>query len=319
MAAAALAGVLGALLGAVGGLFFGAKARPVVVDDGSRSRELLAAAARRLAEGRADKLQLQVDRLRAACLLPADAAGAAVDAGITHSPDAAARLVRMMGGVSGAVVAGADGLSKSARETPYERALAATVAALAPVSTLSGHLGAVQEVVVVLRSGLGVRARMIGKDEMLVIAATGGVPSALLTRAVVAELNVAAPMKPAVAPAASFELGASTVIKELATRAGLRTVAMLSGDRIDVAVSMGGLSLESLRALRRPLQLCADQLASVFASPVARLELYGVQQLSMVAGDLGWWLALHPSAPLDDMAVRRLEGAHRVSLQTRVA
>lgn len=57
----------------------------------------------------------------------------------------------------------------------------------------------------------------------------------------------------------------------------------------------------------------------MFASEVVRLEIAGEQQLSLVAAEFGWWLALHPSLALDDMTVRRLEGAHRVSLQTRVA
>lgn len=319
MAAAAFFGIAGLLLGALLGVLAAAKKQPVVVDDGSRSRELQATTARRLAEGRADKLQAQVDRLRAACLLPATEAATTSASTPKHTADAAARLVRVMGGVSGAVVAGPDGLSLSAKESPLERSLAATVPALSPLSALTAHLGSMGEVVVVLRSGLGVRARVLSDGQMLVIAAAGGVPSPLLTRAAFAELNVAAPAKVAVPPASSFELGAATRVKEMAARAGFSSLALLSGDSIEVAVSALGLSLESLRALRRPLQLATVQVASVLASPVARLEIAAEQHLSLVAGELGWWLAVHPTLALDDMTVRRLEGAHRVSLQTKVA
>lgn len=319
MAAAMFFGVAGLLLGALLGMSV-AKKKPVVVDDGSRSRELQATTARRLAEARADKLQAQVERLRAACLLPTTDATTTTTTTTKHTADAAARLVRVMGGVSAAVVAGPDGLSLSGKETALERSLAALVPALSPLSSLAPSVGTTGEVVVVLRSGLGVRARMLSDGQMLVIAAAGGVPSPLLTRAAYAELNIAAPAKVAAAPlSTSFELGAAARVKEMAARAGFTSVALLSGDSIELAVSALGLSLESLRAVRRPLQLTTVQVASVMASPVARLELAGEQQLSLVAGELGWWLALHPTLVLDDMTVRRFEGAQRVSLQTKVA
>lgn len=313
----AVAGILGALLGVVLGMVF--KKRPApVVDDGSRSRELQATTARRLAEARADKLQVQVERLRAACLLPAQDGATTTPAAV--APDAAARLVRVMGGVAGAVVAGADGLSLSGRETPFERSLAAAVSPLTPLSALARHIGTVGEVLVVLRSGLGVRARILGGGHMLVIASSGGAPSPLLTRAAFAELNVAPPAKSVPAAlAATFELGATTRINELAMRSGFQSLALLSGDSVEAAVSASGLSLESLREVRRVLHLCTMQLESVFASPVARLEIAADQRLSLVATEQGWWVALHPSLALDDMTVRRLDGAHRISLQTKVA
>lgn len=254
--AAVLWGVAGVLLGAVLGVTLAraaAKKRPVVVvvDDGSRTRELQAASARRLAEGRADKLQVQVDRLRAACLLPANDSATAT---MTLHADAAARFVRLFngasGGVSGAVVAGANGLSSSAKETTLERSLAATVSALSPVS--AAHLDTIGQVVVVvvLRSGLGVRARVLGSGQMR---------SPLLRRAAVAELNIAALARLVAAPAASFELGAASRVKEIAVRAGFSSLALLSGDSIEVAVSAMGLSLDSLRAVRRPLQVATLQ------------------------------------------------------------
>ena len=316
MVTAALTGIFGALLGVVLGLLV--KRRPAPVVDDGRSRELQATTARRLAEGRADKLQVQVDRLRAACLLPAQDS---VATAVSKPPaDAAARLVRLMGGVTGAVVASADGLSLSAKETPFERSLAAAVSPLTLLSALAPHIGTVGEVVFLLRSGCGVRARVLGDGQMLVIAATGGLPSPLLTRAAFAELNVAAPAKSALTPlAGNFELGAATRIKELAMRAGFPSLALLSGDSNEVAVSAAGLSQESLRDVRKTLQRCALQLSSVFASPVARLEIAADQRLSIVASEHGWWMALHPSLALDDMTVRRLDGAHRISLQTKVA
>jgi hypothetical protein len=264
---------------------------------------------------RIDKLTTQLERLKVACLVTAEPVG-------KRPADAAARLVRSLGGIDGAVVAAADGLSLSSKESDLERMLAAVVPATLAAWRMPDVTGVVYELTLVTRQGMGVRVRPLGAADgrTLVLASRGGLPSPLLSRAAFADCGEA-PNQRSTTPLLSQQVdyGVVAELSRSAERLDARSIFLFSHETMALAWSRRGLSSDMIAALYKGLRTVQRQSSIVLGDQVERIELSGDFKITLARGDNGWWGQVHNEHVLDDLAVRRLEGVLRMVGTSMVA